>query len=147
MPIVFSLLSFDGPFSLGRWRRLLDLPGLDQNFFGRFFNFIQGHKLNQLAGTKPVETGIASNLEHQVSFDDSHVGSFHHLGLFPPLGSRHGSRRGGCRGQQSSSRQIGILNEKFALGIEVHHLTAPKGQLKEAAHWGGLLKSPSTLHR
>jgi hypothetical protein len=135
MPIVFSLLSIDGPFSLGR--RLLD-PGLDQNFFGRDFNFIQGHKLNQLAGTKPVETGIAGNLERQMSFDDSHFGSFHRPGIFP-LGSRHGSRRGKCRGQQSSSRRIGILNEKFALGIEVHHLTAPKGQLKEAARSGGLL--------
>jgi hypothetical protein len=31
------------------------------------------------------------------------------------------------------------LNEKFALGIEVHHLTAPKGQLKETARRGGLL--------
>ena len=97
MPIVFSLLSFNGPLSLGG--RLLD-PGLDQNFFGRYFNFIQGHKLNQLAGAKPVETGIAGNLERQVSFDDSHFGSFHCLGLSSPLlGSRHGSGRGECRGQ------------------------------------------------
>ncbi len=130
MPIVFSLLSLNGP-------GLLD-PGLDQNFFGRDFYFIHGHKLNQLAGTKPVETGIASNLERQVSFDGLHFGSFHRLGLFPQ-GSRHGSRRGGCGGQQSSSRRIGILNEKFVLGIEVHHLTAPKGQLKEEARSGGLL--------
>ncbi len=95
MPIVFSLLSFDGSFSLRR--RLLD-PGLDQNFFGRDFNFIQGHKLNQLAGAKPVETGIAGNLERQVSFDNSTLALFPRLGLFP-LGSRHGSRRGECRGQ------------------------------------------------
>ncbi len=99
MPIVFSLLSFDGPFSLGLG---LGDPGLDQNFFGRYSNFIQGHKLNQLAGTKPMETGIAGNLERQMSFDHSNFGSFHHLGLFL-LDSRHGSGRGECRGQQSSS--------------------------------------------
>ncbi len=97
MPIVFSLFSFDGPFSLG-----LGNPELDQNFFGGKFNFIQGNKLNQLAGTKPVETGIAGNLERQISFDHSNFGSFHHLGLFS-LGSRHGSGRGECRRQQSSS--------------------------------------------
>ena len=98
------LLSFDGPFSLGRRRRRLFDPlfvGLDQNFFGRYFNFIEGHKLNELAGTKPVKTGIAGNLERQVSFDDSHFGSFHRLGPSSPLlpGSRHGAGRGECRGQ------------------------------------------------
>ena len=100
MPIVFSLPSFDGPLSLGLGFELG--PGLDQNFFGRDFNFIQGHKLNQLAGTKPVETGIAGNLERQSSLDHSNFGSFHRPGLFS-LGSRHGSGRGECRGQQSST--------------------------------------------
>ena len=72
-----------------------------QNTFGHLLDLVERHKTNELAGTKPVEAGIAGNLERQVSFDDSHFGSFHRLGPSSPLlsGSRHGAGRGECRGQ------------------------------------------------
>ncbi len=64
---------------------------------------VRAHVLIKVAPreSRAVEAGIAGNLERQVSFDDSHFGSFHRLGPSSPLlsGSRHGAGRGECRGQ------------------------------------------------
>jgi len=58
--------------------------------------FIQWHKLNELAGTKPMETRIAGNLERQVPLDQSYLGPLDSFGSFS-VGPRHRFLQSKCR--------------------------------------------------